>query len=248
MLPVWTAKTLCFSASFARGDFMKPVYLLFASIFAFSCLSTVHVAIAEDAAKPAADSGSVLGDPDGPLTAEEKAEKDARKTCKVDLCRAFHSKDSAGSDIACHVVKSWRKEQLTKLVSKVKVTWPYEGAHCSMDLNVKRADLVKAMTEPKAEIQFAKHTVTCSIASEKDGSTDFSFELTPKVTFENGKAVKAQAEWGKIEAPTLIKSALWTATAADNTVNILSGSIVEEVNTFVGKRCDEVKDQWAAKQ
>ena len=89
--------------------------------------------------------------------------------------------------------------------------------------------------------------MSCSIASEKDGSTDFTFELAPKVTFENGKATKAQANWGKIEAPTLIKSALWTATAADNTVNILSSTIVDEVNDFVSKRCDEVKDQWAAK-
>jgi len=227
---------------------MKSVSVLFVSAFAFLSTLTVSVAVAGDPAKPAGDSGTVLGDPDGPLTPEEAAEKEARKACKVDLCRAFHSKDTSGSDIACHVIKSWRKEQLAKLVSKVKISWPYDGAHCSMDLNVKRADLVKAMTEPKAEIQFAKHTVTCSIASEKSGSTDFSFELAPKVTFENGKAVKAQADWGKIEAPTLIKSALWTATAADNTVNILSSSITEEVNTFIGKRCDEVKDQWAAKQ
>jgi hypothetical protein len=229
---------------------MTPASALFVSVFAFFSLSAVSAVMAADAAKPAVagDSGTVLGDPDGPLTPEEKAEKEARKACKVNLCRAFHSKDASGPDIACHVVKSWRKEQLEKLVSKVKISWPYEGAHCSMELNVKRADIVKAMAAPKAEIQFAKHTVTCSIAREKSGATDFSFELTPKVTFENGKAVKAKAEWGKIEAPTLIKSALWTATAADNTVNILSGSIVEEVNTFIGKRCDEVKDQWAAKQ
>src|SRR5262249_48718812 len=135
-------------------------------------------------------------------------------------------------DIACHVIKSWRKEQLVKLVAKVKVTWPYDGAQCFTDLSVSRGDLVKAMTTPKAEVQFAKHTVKCSIKAEKDGTTNFSFELAPKVTFENGKAVKAQADWGKIEGPTLIKSALWTATAADNTVNILSGSIVDEVNTF----------------
>ena len=234
---------------------MKFASVLFASAFAFSIGPfTCSIATAEEpatapaAAAKASDSGKVLGDPDGPLTPEEKAEKASRQACKVDLCKAFHSKDASGSDIACHVVKSWRKEQLVKLVSKLKVTWPYDAAHCSTDLSVKRGDLVKAMTEPKAEVVFVKHTVTCSIASEKKGATDFSFDLTPKVTFENGKAIKAQAQWGKIEAPTLIKSALWTATAADNTVNILSGSIVEEVNEFITKRCDEVKDQWAAKQ
>ena len=234
---------------------MKFASALFASAFALSIVPFASpAAFAEEPAKAAADSGKasdsgkVLGDPDGPLTPEEVAEKAARQACKVDLCKAFHPKEASGSDIACHVIKSWRKEQLVKLVAKLKVTWPYDGAHCSTDLSVKRGDLVKAMTEPKAEVVFAKHTVTCSIASEKKGATDFSFDLTPKVTFENGKAVKAQAQWGKIEAPTLIKSALWTATAADNTVNILSGSIVEEVNEFITKRCDEVKDQWAARQ
>ncbi len=225
---------------------MKPGPLLFVLIIAACLLPQAE--LAADPAKPTtADSGSVLGDPDGPLTPEEKAEKDARQACKVDLCRAFRTQDTSGGDIACHVIKSWRKEQLVKLVAKLKVTWPYDGAHCFTDLSVRRSDLVKAMTEPKADIDFVKHTVKCSIASEKKGSTDFSFELAPRVTFENGKAVKAKANWGKIEAPTLIKSALWAATAADNTVNILSGTIVEEVNTFISKRCDEVKDQWAAK-
>lgn len=184
-------------------------------------------------------------DADVNLTPQETAEKEARKACKVDICKALHAKDASG-DIACHVIKSWRKEQLVKLVGKLKVTWPYDGAQCSMQLSVKRDDLVRAMTEPKVEIEFQKHTVTCTIASEKKGATDFKFDLTPKVTFENGKATKARANWGKIEAPTLIKSAMWTATAADNTVNLLSSTIVTEVNDFVSRRCDEVKDQWAA--
>jgi len=227
---------------------MKFVSGLFAlTIAALAATAAADMASADDAAKASKDAGVVLGDPDGPLTPEEKAEKEARQACKVDLCKAFHSKEAAGNDIACHVIKSWRKEQLVKLVGKLKVSWPYEGAHCFTDLSAKRGDLMKAMTESKVEIDFAKHTVTCSIAGEK-GPTDFSFELAPKVTFENGKATKAQANWGKVEGPTLIKSALWTATAADNSVNILSSTIVEEVNDFITKRCDEVKDQWAAKQ
>jgi hypothetical protein len=218
-----------------------------ASVFAVMLLLGPTAGRSEDQ-KPAGSSASVLGDPDGPLTPEELAEKKAREACKVDVCRAFHSTEAAGSDIACNVIKSWRKEQLTKLVQKIKVSWPYAGARCSTDLKINRADIVKAMTAPKADVAFATHKVTCSIANEGKPSTDFSFELTPTVSFENGKAVSAKAHWGKIDGPTLIKSALWTATAADNTVNVLSGSIVEELNTFVTKRCDEVKDQWAAKK
>jgi len=226
-----------------------PTFALIVGLGAI--VSFGQVGMAEEPAKPA--EGATVApvkaaDPAEVLTPEEQAEKDSRQACKVDLCRAFRAKVSAGNDIACHVVKSWRKEQIVKLVGKLKVTWPYEGAHCSTELSVKRGDLIKAMSEPKAEIDFEKHTVTCSIAKDKAASTDFTFELAPKVKFENGHAVSAQANWGKIAAPTLIKSALWTATAADNTINLLSGTIVDEMNDFIGKRCDEVKDQWAAKQ
>lgn len=226
----------------------KPLAaLLFASCAAFW---PFHAATAAETAKPADSSGAVNGlDPDdAELTPQEKAEKEARKACKINVCSAFHSKDTAGGNVACHVVKSWRKEALVKLVGKLKVNWPYGAVHCSTDISLRRADLSKALSEAKAEVTFEKHTVACTIAAEKSGETEFKFELAPKMTFENGKATKAQANWGKIEAPTLIKSALWTATAADNTINVLSGAIVDEVNVFLGKRCDEVKDQWAAKQ
>jgi hypothetical protein len=216
---------------------------VFAALFAFGAASAVaNVTIAAEAEKPAANSADAMK-----LTPEEQAEKESRKACKIEICRAFHSKKASG-EIACHVVASWRKERIAKLVSKLKVSWPFDGVHCATDLSVNRDDLVKAMTEPKVEIKFQKHTVTCSIASEKSGAKEFKFELTPKVKFENGKAIEAHANWGKIEAPTLIKSAMWTATAADNTVNLLSGTIVDEVNKFISKRCDEVKDEWAAQQ
>lgn len=215
---------------------------VFAALFAFAAVTSLtNVTRAVEAEKPAASADEVK------LTPQEQAEKDSRKACKIEICKAFHSKKASG-EISCHVIKSWRKERIAKLVGKLKVNWPFDGVHCSTDLSVKREDLVKAMTEPNAEITFQKHTVTCSIASAKNGAKEFKFELTPKVKFEGGKAIEAHANWGKIGAPTLIKSALWTATAADNTVNLLSGTIVDEVNDFISKRCDEVKDERAAQQ
>jgi hypothetical protein len=228
---------------------MKPTEALVALLVL--CAASTHndVAMATGPDKAAAETMKATdAAAEADLTPEERVEKSARQACKVDLCKALHSNDPSGGDIACHVIKSWRKEQLVKLVGKLKVRWPYDGVHCSMDLSVKRAGLVKAMTEAKTEIDFEKHVVTCVIASDKDAATEFKFELAPKVKFENGKATEAHANWGKIEAPALIKSAFWTATAADNAVDMLSSAIVDEVNDFVSKRCDEVKDQWAAKQ
>lgn len=200
---------------------------------------------------PVAPGGGDVKASDSPpeieLTAEEKAERDSRKACKVDICSAFRKPSASGSDISCDVVKSWRKEQLGKLVGKLKVSWPYGAVRCTSAVKLKRADLHKAMTDETFETQLDKHEVTCVIDRLTEPAADIKFDFSPKITFEKGLAVKAKINWGKLEAPTLIKGALWTATAADNTVNILSSSLVEDINSFIGKKCDEVKEEWAAK-
>ncbi len=200
-------------------------------------------------AETAASDGVKASDnpPEVELTAAEKAERDARKACKIAICQAFHSKQADGADIACNVVKSWRKEQLGKLVGKLKVSWPYGAVRCTSAVHLKRADLVQAMIDDKLEVQLDKHAVACVVEREPDAPTDIKFDFSPKVTFEKGKATQAKINWGKIEAPAMIKTALWTATAADNTVNILSSTLIEDINSFVDKKCDEVKDQWASK-
>ena len=40
---------------------------------------------------------------------------------------------------------------------------------------------------------------------------------------------------------------MWTATAADNTINMLNGTLVEDINDFISKKCDEVKSDWEGK-
>lgn len=182
------------------------------------------------------------------LTPEEKAEKEARKACKIEICAAFRKPSAGGSDVSCDVMKSWRKEQLTKMVARLKVTWPYGAMRCNSAVKLKRDDLVKAMSTDKHVSQLDKHAVTCTIDKEKDQSSEIKFEFSPKVSFEKGKAVSAKMNWGKIDAPSLIKGAMWTATAADNTVNMLSGSLVEDINDFIFKKCDEVKEDWAARK
>ncbi len=236
----------------------KPILqrsLVFAFALTIGQLSP-HAFAAEPTPQPAAPvtpqtSPAEVKPSDNPsdisLTPEEKAEREGRKACKIAICAAFRAKQTTGSDIACDITKSWRKEQLAKLVGKLKVSWPYEGVRCTSKVALKRADLIRAMTEPKHELTLDPHAVACVVNRDKEEPTKIAFDFSPKVTFENGKATSAEMNWGKIDAPTLIKSGLWTATAADNTVNILSGTLVQDVNDFIGKKCDEVKDSWAQK-
>lgn len=181
------------------------------------------------------------------LTPEEKKEREARKACKVQICAAFHNRKPEGGDIACNVLKTWRKEQLSKMIEKAKVSWPWGAVKCVADIKLKRADLIKAMTEDKFESKLDVHKVNCEVDRDKEAKAEIKFEFTPIVTFEKGKATKASMHWGKIEAPTLVKGAMWTATATDNTFNVLQSTIVEDINDFIGPKCDEVKDEWQGK-
>ncbi|HEX6830350.1 MAG TPA: hypothetical protein VF090_02260, partial [Methyloceanibacter sp.] len=61
-------------------------------------------------AAPAGDSGK------DDLTPEERAEKQARKACKVKLCDILATKDPQGDDVACDIVKTWREQDITKML------------------------------------------------------------------------------------------------------------------------------------
>jgi hypothetical protein len=109
-----------------------------------------------------------------------------------------------------------------------------------------RATLVKAMEGPQYEAQFEAHDVRCTIDGEKE-KYEITIQLRPKVTFKDGKAIKASLNWGKLEAPTLAKSALWSITAADNTFGLLQSTTVEDINKFITTKCMEAKEEWQGK-
>lgn len=212
----------------------------FMAVAALSLLvSAPRTALAQDktAEKPAAAATE--------LTEDEKKEKELRKSCKIELCSAFKSKTQKGGEVACGVLKTWRKEQLAKMVSKGGVSWPWGAARCTANLKFQRDTLIKAMTTPEYELAIDKHDINCELDRDADKYT-IKMEMSPKVQFKDGKAVKASLNWGKIDAPMLAKSALWSATAADNTFGVLQRTVVEDINDFIDVKCLEVKDEWKA--
>jgi hypothetical protein len=212
------------------------------AIFVLSLVLSSGATLAQDSKA----SGGTPKIPEVELTPEEKLERDQRKACKVALCSAFHIRKPLEGDVTCSVLKTWRKEQLEKMITKGGVSWPWGAARCTTELRFKRATLAKAMTEPHYDAQFDRHQIKCELDREKD-KYQVNVEIAPKVTFKQGKAVKAALNWGKIDAPLLAKSALWPATAADNSMGILQNTVVEDINDFLDAKCTEVKDEWQGK-
>ncbi len=85
------------------------------------------------------------------LTPEEKAEKEARKACKIEICDVLATKDPAGPDISCDIVKTWRAAAITKMLGG-KFDWPWGKAVCQSKLVIKREVLAKAMSEASYEV------------------------------------------------------------------------------------------------
>ncbi len=194
----------------------------------------------EAAAPPAA---SDAPKPKRVLTPEELAEKESRKACKIELCATFRNKLADRPDIACDIVKTWREEDITQMVSGGAFEWPWGKAKCETKLALTRAPLVKAVSEARYELSVPKHTVVCELDRKSEGKVyRVSVAMTPKVTFENGKAVEGALNWGDVDAPLLAYGVLWPATGLDNKTNMLGGQLVKMVNEFLTSKCDEVKD------
>ena len=213
------------------SQFRRPMDALGMTALAFAAVALTGPAQAADDAKVAPIK----------LTPAEVAERAARKGCKIKICSAFLLKQP-GEDVTCNVIKSWRKSQLDAMVKKARVSWPWGPVKCTADLKLPRDQMIKAMDAPKFDLKLEKHTVSCVVEREKEPAT-IKFSFAPEVKFEGGKAKKASLNWGKIEAPTLIKGAMWTATATDNTFGVLQSTLVEDINEFIGTKCVAIKNE-----
>jgi hypothetical protein len=146
------------------------------------------------------------------LTPEEKAEKEARQACKAKICDIIATRDPAGDDVSCDIVKTWRGEDIAKMLGG-KISWPWGKAVCQSKLELPRAPLAKAMSEADYELVMPPQKVRCTLAQKTEGEP-YVVELTmaPKVKFKDGKASEATINWGEAQAPLLIYPLIYAGT------------------------------------
>ena len=224
--------------------------LLCAAIFA-ALLAYVPVSAAEDAATNAAQpSEAAPAAPDAStkpvLTPEELAEKEARKECKKKICDIIATHDPNGEDVACDITKTWREEDIVKMLGG-KISWPWGKAVCQSRLELKRKPLALAMSESEYEIVMPAQKVRCTLAQKETGEP-YAIEITlaPKVKFKDGKASEATLNWGEASAPMFIYPLIYAGTGFDNSANVLGPEVVHLVNEFTTKKCTEVKAEAPA--
>ena len=167
---------------------------------------------------------------------ESQSERDALKACEKQICEIVMKKEASGADFACKLTKTWNKSKIQDGIEKKKLSWGFGDARCVVEVSVKRSDIVEAMSKPAHTIEFAAQTVKCQVEREKD-TLEVGVTLAPKIQFKDGKAEKAWIGLKQIDAPAMIRGAIWTAAQAEDYFGLFHGDMIAEINEFTGQKC-----------
>lgn len=178
-----------------------------------------------------------------PVLAERMSkEKDARKACEVELCKAF-LKPEAGAPIACDVTKTWPKDEILAKIVGGSYVWGYGHMQCSVKLTIDRNAFDKAAAGPNAVVKIADQKLTCNV-DDKDPAKGLAFKadvnVTPQLTFEKGKAKAVSFGAAKTEGSTVASAAVTSLLAADSVSGIVSRAASAEANNFFYVKCKEI--------
>lgn len=164
----------------------------------------------------------------------DEAEK--LKACEKNLCTMILTKEASGDDLTCGVSKTWAKEKISKGAESKSIDWGFGDARCSLDISVPRNDIVSSLTKQAYDLEVPEQSVKCEIERGEE-VTPINVSLAPKVTFKDGKAHKAWLNIGKIEAPAVVKGAIWTAAKLEDNFGLFHSDIIDEVNDFIHNEC-----------
>jgi hypothetical protein len=174
-----------------------------------------------------------------PPAQPDTPDKAQLKVCQKAMCTIVTKKEPKGADLACNLAKTWTKDQIKDGVKKKQFSWSMGDARCTLDVSISRTAIIDAMTKPEHVLDFGPHAVKC--VTDSDGkSTPINVKLAPKVKFQGGKAVSATLAVKEIEAPGMIKTAIWSAATLNDKVGIFQKDMLKAINEFTGPKCAEV--------
>ena len=123
-----------------------------------------------------------------------------------------------------------------------KIEWPWGKAECQSKLELPRAPLAKAMSEPEYEIVMPQQKVRCTLAQEGERrALRGRGHHVAQGEVQGQQGTEATVNWGPASAPLLIYPLIYAGTGLDNSTNVLGPEVVRLVNGFITKKCAELK-------
>lgn len=179
---------------------------------------------------------AILGVPPTQALEKPENEREVLKACERQLCEIIVKKEPAGDDLVCPLSKTWAQSSIKGGIEKRSLSWGFGDARCSVNLTAKRDVILSAVTKPEHALELTPHTVKCEVERESE-VTPINITLAPKITFKNGKAEEAWLNVTSIEAPAVVKGAIWTAAQLEDNFGLFHSDMLSEINEFIEEKC-----------
>ena len=176
---------------------------------------------------------------------EQKGEAQALDACDARLCRMLQQKTAEGDDLKCRLTKTWAKATL-KEADRKELTWGFGDARCSVELDVRRAAIVAAVTSGKSyKLWLPPHTASCVI--EQEGQLKpIKATVAPKIVFKDGRAEKVWINLTHIEGPSSVTNWLSAGAQLTDSVGIFHRAMIKSINGYIYRHCPKYYPQTQA--
>lgn len=177
--------------------------------------------------------------------ADKRTEVERIRQCGMDICQLITAPEKQGAPIRCDLAQTWYKEDINKAVQLGRLSWPFDDARCSIELNVDRAILGKALTEASYTLKVPPQPAKCEV--ENEGARHaMSATLAPEVEFKDGKATEVTINVDKLDGNAVIRNTVWASWKLVNTFGLFQKEFVKGVNDYISKECPKIlKDAGA---
>lgn len=164
-----------------------------------------------------------------------KDEQEAIKRCERKLCSTIVGKKVEGEDLECNLSKTWDGATI-KNGEKTSVQWGFGDARCSVNLYIKRQEILYSLTKKEHTAKVPAHDINCLI--EFSGQENLiSLKASPKLIFKDGKVEKLWINLSDIKGATAITSFIWTAAELEDKFGIFHKKMIKSVNKFIQDKC-----------
>ena len=134
--------------------------------------------------------------------------------------------------------KTWAGSKIKQGVEEKKLTWSLGDVRCGVKLEAKRQDMLDALTKPQFELKVAPHAVQLRSGAREGSACTISVTMTPRASSSRtARPSRCGSAIGEIQAPAVVKGAIWTAAQLEDTFGVVHSDLVKEINRFVYERC-----------
>lgn len=198
-----------------------------------------RVGLASIACLTLAGSASGQDAVDAKIVERMAAEKEARRACKVEVCKAF-AQPGQGEPIECDVTKTWLKDEIFNRVVGGSYVWGYGHVQCTLKLKLDRGEIAKIASGTEGKAAFAEHAASCTV-DDKDQSKGAAFSVklsaTPAVAFAKGEVTAVGMDPVKTEGSSVASTAVASLLAVDKISGLVSKAAAGELNSFIYDKC-----------